>query len=33
MNPIKLTVAQRIERVVFLVAICVIMLDVLVWRP
>lgn len=33
MNPFKLTMAQRIERVVFLVAICVIMLDVLVWRP
>jgi hypothetical protein len=33
MNPIKLTMAQRVERVVFLVAIFVIMLDVLVWRP
>lgn len=31
MNP--LTPAQMVERIVFLVAIIVVLLDVLVWRP
>jgi len=33
MNPLKLTPAQVAERIVFLAAIIVILLDVLVWRP
>jgi hypothetical protein len=33
MNPLKLTTAQVAERIVFLAAIIVILLDVLVWRP
>jgi len=33
MNPLNLTRAQVAERIVFLAAIIVILLDVLVWRP
>lgn len=33
MNPLKLTSAQIAERIVFLVALIVLLLDVLVWRP
>ena len=33
MNPIKLTPWQRIERVLFLLALIVAALDILYWRP
>ena len=33
MNPSKHTAWQRIERAVFLIALAVVAMDLLVWRP
>lgn len=33
MNPLKTTRLQKIERAVFLLALIVLALDLLVWRP
>jgi hypothetical protein len=33
MHPVKLTKAQKVERVVLLLALIVLALDVFVWRP
>ena len=33
MHPVKMTKAQKVERVVLLLALIVLALDVFVWRP